>query len=222
MNTETRRTVAGVIHWLLLLGLLVAGSVVVASGAVAAQSSRVPEAHYTDDGAQGCMHCHAGDSMVVMLETVHGDQSNPLAPFGKDQAGCEACHGPGSLHVSRARGGAGFPPLARFGREGDPTADQLGLCLGCHGESEGEALGEHPGMAWSGSLHDTGRMTCSSCHKIHTSENVLAQRDAQIENCAMCHEEEIEGHDRFEGRGIVFDRLTCHDCHDVHQLIRRQ
>jgi DmsE family decaheme c-type cytochrome len=188
-----------------------------AIGAVG-QQSRIPEAHYTDAGAEACMRCHAADNMVVILETAHGDQTNPHAPFGPDQAGCEACHGPGSLHVSRARGGAGFPPLARFGRGGDPVEEQLGRCLGCHGED----MGEHAGMAFEGSLHDTGRMTCSSCHTMHTSENVLADREAQIDNCATCHSAQIESHSRFEGRGIVFDRLTCHDCHDVHQLMRRE
>jgi len=203
-------------RWLAALALAVLGLFGAAS--TMAQQGRVPEAHFTDGGADACMRCHAGDSMVVILETAHGDQTNPHTPFGPDQAGCEACHGPGSLHVSRSRGGAGFPPLARFGRGGDPVPEQLGLCLGCHGEE----MGEHPGMAFTGSLHDTGRMTCSSCHSIHTSENVLANRDAQIENCATCHASQIESHSRFEGRGIVFDRLTCHDCHDVHQLMRRE
>lgn len=182
------------------------------------QKVRVPEAHYTDTGAEGCMRCHAGDSMAVILETAHGDRSNPLAPLSPDQAGCEACHGPGSLHVSRSRGGAGFPPLARFGRGGESVPEQLGLCLDCHGQT----LADEPGMAWRGSLHDTGRMTCSTCHQIHSSENVLSGRDVQIEKCAACHDKQIEEHPRFEGRGIVYDRLTCHDCHDVHQLVRRQ
>lgn len=204
--------------YLMPLALFAVGNVFTFQESRAEERVRVPEAHYTDTGAQGCLRCHAGDNMVVMMETLHGDQANPHAPFGPDQAGCEACHGPGSLHVSRARGGAGFPPLVRFGRGGDPVPDQLGLCLGCHGE----AMGEHPGMAWSGSLHDTGRMTCSSCHVMHSSENVLADREAQIKNCAMCHDKQINSHNRFEGKGIAFDRLTCHDCHDVHQLMHRE
>lgn len=200
--------------------ILVAGMLLLLGPAfaLAAQSSRIPEAHYTDDGQEACMRCHAGENMQVILETAHGDRNNPHAPFGPDQAGCEACHGPGSLHVSRSRGGAGYPPLARFGRGGDPVPEQLSLCLGCHEEAQGEL----PGMAFRGSLHDTGRMTCSSCHTIHASGNPLADRQTQIENCARCHADQIEAHDRFEGRGILFDRLTCHDCHDAHQLMRRE
>ncbi len=200
------------------LATLVALLGLIGATGVLGQQGRIPEAHYTDGGAEACMRCHAGENMVVILETAHGDQTNPHSPFGPDQAGCEACHGPGSLHVSRSRGGAGFPPLASFGRGGDPVSEQLGLCLGCHGED----MGEHAGMAFLGSLHDTGRMTCSSCHTMHTSENVLANRAAQIENCATCHATQIETHSRFEGRGIDFERLTCHDCHDVHQLMRRE
>jgi len=180
------------------------------------RGDRTPAAHYTDDGADGCLRCHAGDNMVVMLQTAHGNVDDPHAPFA--QAGCESCHGPGSLHVSRARGGAGFPPLASFGRGGDPAEAQLAACLGCHRAP----MGEQPGMDWGGSLHDTGRMTCSTCHQVHVAENVLADPARQKASCATCHEDQIAGHSRFEGKGIVFERLTCHDCHDVHQLISRQ
>lgn len=216
MRADLRMMAAAMGRVLALAGM--AGFLLAAGSAHGEPSGHVPEAHYTDAGADGCMRCHAGDSIVVILETPHGDQTNPYAPFGKNEAGCEACHGPGSLHVSRARGGAGFPPLARFGRDGETVAEQLDICLGCHSET----MGEHPGMAFRGSLHDTGRMTCSNCHTIHDSGIDLASRDAQITNCATCHDEQIENHQQFAGRGIVFDQLTCHDCHDVHQLKRRQ
>ena len=195
-----------------LLVILILG----AGSAFAQSAGRVPEAQFTDTGSEGCLRCHAGDSMTVIAETAHGRPDDPHAPFA--QEGCESCHGPGSLHVSRARGGAGFPPLARFGEDGDPVPEQLGHCLGCHGEE----MGDHAAMAWTGSMHDNGMMTCSTCHQMHTTENILADRSDQIANCATCHEEQIAGHNRFENRGIVFERLTCHDCHDVHQLLPRE
>jgi DmsE family decaheme c-type cytochrome len=196
------------------LGVLVAALLLISGSALAAEAGRrVPEANYTDAGAEGCLRCHGGERMVVIADTPHGNSDNPHTPFA--QTGCEACHGPGSLHVSRARGGAGFPPLLRFGRGGDPVAAQLDACLGCHEQD----LGELPGMAWRGALHDTGRMTCSSCHQLHARENVLSDPEQQKAACATCHSDQIANHKRFEGKGILFDRLTCHDCHDVHQLI---
>ena len=35
------------------------------------------------------------------------------------------------------------------------------------------------------------------------------------ENCARCHGPAIESHRRFETKGIVFDQLSCTDCHDL-------
>jgi DmsE family decaheme c-type cytochrome len=186
------------------------------SAAAAPSSVRVPEARFTDTGADGCLRCHGGDNMAVLKESAHGNPDDPHAPFAR--AGCESCHGPGSLHVSRARGGAGFPALTRFGRGGDPAKDQLAACLDCHAS----AMGEREGMAWSGSLHDTGRMTCSTCHTIHAPDNLLADPVAQQAKCATCHDQQIADHSRFEGKGILFDQLTCHDCHDAHQLQSRQ
>lgn len=207
----------GVVRTATLALCAVALALLSGGGAVAQEErGRIPEARFTDAGTEGCMRCHAAENMAVIAQTPHGDATNPHTPAA--QAGCESCHGPGSLHMSRARGGAGFPALTRFGRGGDPAADQLEACLGCHAKE----MGDDPGMAWSGSLHDTGRMTCSTCHRIHTTEKLLATREQQIDKCGSCHADQLAAHDRFEGKGIVFDRLTCYDCHDVHQLVRRQ
>ena len=213
MKTKTRSK-PGHLRTLIAATLLALTGLV--AGAANAGEGRVPTAQYTDTGTDGCLTCHAGDNMTVMAETPHGDPDDPHTPYA--QQGCESCHGPGSLHVSRSRGGAGFPALLRFRRDGDPVPDQLAACLNCHGED----MGETAGMAWTGSLHDTGRITCSTCHEMHVAENLLASRDQQIENCGMCHGKQIEEHNRFESRGIAFDRLDCAACHDVHQLMRRE
>jgi predicted CXXCH cytochrome family protein len=206
------RTVTGV----LTLAILIAGALsVLPLGISAAEGKRshLPQAKFTDKGVQGCLRCHAGEEMEVIEETAHGNAHDPHAPYA--QHGCESCHGPGSLHASRARGGAGFPPLTDFGRGGDPVPQQLAACLDCHGT----AMGDVAGMEWSGSLHDTGRITCSTCHRIHSTENAMADQTRQRENCARCHEKQIVNHHRLGGR---FERRICYDCHDVHQLTDKE
>jgi DmsE family decaheme c-type cytochrome len=190
-----------------------------------AQGSRATtaDAQFTPAGAESCLRCHGGENMTVMAETAHGNPDDPHAPYA--QQGCESCHGPGSLHVSRARGGAGFPALIKFGDK-ETRQEQKTACLACHGKDMDAADGMAEGMAekmeWAGSLHDTPRMTCTSCHTLHNTANPLATREQQNESCSTCHEEEISNHRRFETKGIIFDQLTCYDCHDVHQLVGKE
>ena len=63
------------------------------------------EAQFSAGGTEQCLTCHAGDNMTIMAETPHGNTDNPHSPYSKQ--GCESCHGPGSVHISRAGGGAG-------------------------------------------------------------------------------------------------------------------
>ena len=135
---------------LLIVPVLIAGWLPVG----AQQSGNVPEAKFTEQGTERCLDCHGGEKMTVVAESAHGNLDNPHSPYA--QQGCESCHGKGSLHVSRARGGAGFPALIRFKRRGSSVEEQNSACLDCHAED----MGALEGIAWKGSLHDTGRMTC--------------------------------------------------------------
>ena len=169
------------------------------------------DAQYTD-GPERCLGCHAAESMHVIAETAHGNANNPYTPYA--QNGCESCHGPGSLHASRARGGPGLPQLIQFGPS-HPVEPQTAACMACHAAE----LGDAPAMTWSGSQHDTDGISCSTCHDSHVPGNPMAERDTQIAKCNECHEHQIANHRRFESQGIVFDRLICYDCHAVHDLI---
>jgi DmsE family decaheme c-type cytochrome len=169
------------------------------------------EAQYTQDGSEGCLSCHGADRMTLIAATPHGDTNNPDAPFALQ--GCESCHGPGSLHVSRARGGTGLPALLRFGDRTTRT-QQTAACLECHAQD----MGGTKGMKWAGSLHDTPRITCVTCHVVHAEENSLADQSKQTAKCARCHKEKITNHKGFGQAGSRFEKLSCYDCHDVHQL----
>jgi DmsE family decaheme c-type cytochrome len=171
------------------------------------------EAQFTADGKESCLRCHAGEKMTLMAETAHGNLDNPHTPWA--QKGCESCHGPGSLHVSRARGGRGFPSLVTFGRD-ESLEKQTQACIDCHGRD----IGGLPGMDWTGSGHDTGSITCIDCHTAHAVGNPLKDQKRQQDSCTKCHSKQVANHPRYEDKGIVFDKLTCYDCHDVHQLSR--
>jgi len=196
---------------LVLAGILLVGTLLVG---IQAAARPAPAAQFTDGGAERCLTCHAAESMTLMANTAHGDTSNPYTPYA--QQGCESCHGPGSLHASRARGGPGRPGLTQFGIV-EPPRRQIDACLSCHATD----MGELPGMAWNGSMHDVGNITCSNCHRVHALISPIVDRDLQIEVCSACHHGQVADHPRFEDKGILFDKLICHDCHDVHQLMAR-
>jgi len=180
-----------------------------------ARSTGGPQAQFTAGGTERCVRCHSGERITDIANTVHGNLENPHTPYA--QQGCESCHGPGSLHASRARGGRGFPPLLSF-REGEPVQPQTEACIGCHGKQ----MGSLEAMQWSGSLHATDDMTCITCHTLHIQGNPLQDREFQQELCAECHKRQVRTHRRFDKVGIEFDELTCYECHDVHQLIPEQ
>lgn len=173
------------------------------------------EAQFSAGGTEQCLTCHAGDNMTIMAETPHGNTDNPHSPYSKQ--GCESCHGPGSVHISRAGGGAGQPVLLIFkGR--DNSAEQNAACLACHAQT----MGELEGFAWTGSLHDKPIITCQRCHESHSTERPMQDLAQQLENCSSCHRRHIAQHPRFENAGIRFDELKCSTCHDVHALEAKQ
>ena len=179
-----------------------------------AQTSKLrmqADPQYTRGGTEQCLSCHGGENMTIMGETPHGNLENPHSPYSNQ--GCESCHGPGSIHVSRSGGGAGYPLLLNF-KNDDDVPEQNAACMNCHAET----LGELEGFAWAGSLHDSAGMSCQDCHNAHSLERPMEDKELQQANCMGCHRRQIDSHPRFENAGIVFDQLSCSTCHAVHEL----
>ncbi len=169
-------------------------------------SARPPlEPSYTGDGVEACTRCHMGGNMLLMAATVHGDPQRPYTPYAEQ--GCESCHGPGSLHVSRARGGHGHPPLLTFG-PGNPAPPQNAACLSCHGAGREDL----ESVGWTGTLHDAG-MSCSTCHELHVAEDPMSVQATQQARCATCHTRQLEAHP-------PFGNFKCSQCHNAHTLTR--
>jgi DmsE family decaheme c-type cytochrome len=211
-GSVTRRPGASVC--VLMASLLAAAFSMLPASDSAAQARQGTQPQYTADGTKRCMQCHGAPRIRVVAATPHGNTSNPFTPYSKQ--GCEACHGPGSLHVSRTRGGIGFPQMLSFTDE--PSSRKNEACLDCHAHD----MGDLEGFAWAGSVHDAGGISCVDCHQLHAIGNPLAERDEQVAVCGGCHAEQIANHRRFEDKGIVFDELNCYNCHDVHQMVRER
>ncbi len=167
---------------------------------------------FTEAGSEACLRCHSGDSMRAIAASPHGDAGIPGSP--QAEQGCESCHGPGSIHISRAHGGRGFPPLTTFGRGSgvSPREEQLHACMACHANAE-TAL---PNIGFIGSVHDRRTINCSTCHTAHAGTDPVSDRETQTATCRRCHRRQVDEHPRFEGKSINFEALSCATCHDPH------
>jgi len=200
--------------------VLVCLTVVLVSSSLFAQEpvgepyrKRIPK--YTEENAQGCLQCHSGPKMHAIAAGAHGDQRSLDSPLARQ--GCEACHGPGSIHVSRAHGGKGFPSMISFGRGSEVSERdvQIDTCLACHREE----IGSVAVIEFRGSPHDRRTINCVTCHVSHVESDPMHDREQQFSTCNRCHRKLIAEHPRFEDKSIDFDALACGTCHDVHKVI---
>ena len=134
----------------------------------------------------------------------HGQTADPRTPAAGD--GCEACHGPGSLHVEAdgesSAGMLSFHPVA------DETSEvQNAACLACH---QGKPL-----MYWQASAHDNQDTACSSCHTVHLPDQAL-ERSTQAELCYQCHRTVRAQTYQASTHPIRPGKILCSDCHNPH------
>jgi hypothetical protein len=109
---------------------------------------------------------------------------------------CEACHGPGGIHVAMAKSGMEAGTMAIFNPAQLTPADSVDFCGACHGTSWDIVLGGAKGVenvrfpayrleksrCWG-----TGekRLVCTACHDPHVP---LVRDSAGYDlNCLACH-----------------------------------
>lgn len=157
--------------------------------------------HWTRPG-QGwngmCADCHS-TAVAKGYDPEADSYATTQAELG---VGCEACHGPGSAHLTWAEAPAdrrpalphaGFPVQTRL----LPASRQLALCAPCHSRRSQFADQGTPG----GELLDRYLPTLLSPGLFHA--------DGQIEDETF--EWHAFGQSRMAARGV-----RCQDCHDVH------
>ncbi len=177
------------------------------------QLPNVPGAKYI--GSKECEQCH--DEIYRGFQTADHARLRTDGPNAID-AGCESCHGPGSVHSDS--GGETKPPYSFT--SGRPQSTSYGarlavdapravetVCYQCHGDVRGQfnLPSHHP--------VPEGKMSCTDCHSPHKGSIHLGGGTALLsenDSCLRCHSAQ-RGPYVFEHEAL---REGCTVCHTVH------
>jgi len=173
----------------------------------------VPGAEYI--GSKECEMCH--DKLYRDFATADHARLIAEGPNALN-AGCESCHGPGSLHSES--GGEVKPPYsftagrtettsfgARVGIE--PARSVENACFQCHPNVRGQFnLPSHHGVP-------EGKMSCTDCHSPHKGSILRGGGTSLLsanEACLRCHPAQ-RGPYVFEHEALREGCTTCHAPH---------
>lgn len=187
------------------LGFLLAGTSPAIAGTGYLDQFEIPAgAAYA--GAHSCLDCH-DDVAAAYAHSPHAVDLGLAVP-GTGAASCEACHGPGSLHV--AGDGEGF--ILGAAQLGGLDEDGLVLmCTQCH-------TGQ--GLVWGEGHHVGTGTTCASCHadQVHFAVQALPAADYRnpAEFCLQCHPGQVADFRMPFRHRVLEGQVGCADCHDPH------
>jgi DmsE family decaheme c-type cytochrome len=150
---------------------------------------------------QSCVGCHE-EATVAMTGNVHLRlaKSDLLGA----QQGCQACHGPASLHIADG-------DTAKIINPAKLHSDQsAAICAKCH--SSGKLID------WSHSSHALAEVGCDDCHVFHAAEKPAKAnlKKAEPELCYGCHQEEMAKANFPSHHPIKEGKMTCSSCHNPH------
>lgn len=162
-----------------------------------------PDAAYV--GEDACTTCH-DDAASAYAKTVH---AQALADARRPEAerGCEACHGPGSVHAEEG-GGKGVGGLKAFVRD-EPASSRSAVCLRCHA---GQGV-RHDFLAGE---HSLARVACTDCHSVHAAGAAPLLVRTAPDLCYGCHQDVRASFALPEHHKVPEGVVSCIDCHQPH------
>lgn len=174
-------------------------------------------------GEQKCEPCHR--SYVFSFRNSAHAPYMAGAHLPPDRKGCEACHGPGAVHLREVLEPKGVIRYSKIKPEEVSRA-----CMRCHGATMRASQWHRTGHARAG-------LSCLSCHQIHQraeAANSPASHPAaaaissyqapshpllkgeEVALCSRCHAREASEFRLNFHHPLPEGRLLCTDCHDVH------
>ncbi len=191
-----------------LLRVLAAGTFMLALLHVLPAAAAEPSRDLVLRGDAQCTRCHDEGSEFPVLaigKTRHGVKADGRTPS------CTSCHGESDRHANKPEGVKERPrPDVLFRGANKANADtQSGQCLTCH---EKDAKRSH----WSGSVHQSRDVACSSCHQVHAAHDKVRDKQTQPEVCYTCHKEQRTQVNKPSHHPIPEGKMGCSDCHNAH------
>jgi DmsE family decaheme c-type cytochrome len=192
-----------------------------AAASAPAPTASAPEAPYvpgtgtelSEKGADSCLECHddesdaIGFSTAAIFKTPHGSRANARSPFAKGGLQCEACHGPGARHSDKSAK-ALLTTNSQKANSFLGAPERNAPCLTCHQSDKRNA--------WHVGAHDSNRLACTDCHRLHTERDAVQVKSMQADVCYRCHKQERLEFQKASTHPVRYGLMTCSDCHNAH------
>ncbi len=156
-------------------------------------------------GSEKCKECHT-ELAKAFFTNIHAK----AGAYGFTDTGCESCHGSAGGHLAAGDKSA----ITNPGKIDGEAASAI--CLKCHSKDKKQ-------MFWHGSVHESQKLSCVACHKVHGGHDKLLAKKTESELCFSCHTDvradmfKRSKHPMRDSSSPTTEgKMTCSSCHNAH------